>query len=84
MNYSTRMNLSWVRGTNEALPPEETPVLTNYQGVRVLERRWDKPSYYDSYEAYWYWDDPKNDGQEIAREEVNEWMYIPTWTTEKV
>ena len=83
MKYSTRMGLAWVHDTNETLPPPEHPVLTSYQGGRILERRWDYPGYYDNYEAYWYWDDPEDDGQEIARQDVKEWMYIPTWTTEK-
>jgi hypothetical protein len=82
MNTS-RMGLAWVHQTNDNLPPEETPVLTNYQGGRILERRWEIPGYYDSYQSYWYWDDPLNDGQEIAREDVKEWMYIPTWINTK-
>lgn len=77
----TRLHIIYT--VEDQLPREETPVLTNYKGGRILERRWEIPSYYDYFQSYWYWDDPINDGQEIAREEITEWMYIPQqWSQE--
>jgi len=62
----------------EQLPPEETPVLILYKGQwRIGERCWDKPTFEDTYEAYWYWDDPYNDGQDWERHDVTKWQALP-------
>jgi hypothetical protein len=67
-----------VRSTDGELPPEETPVLVRVNGVwRIGERRWEHPGHEDTFGAYWYWDDPNNDGQEWDRRDVTAWAYLP-------
>jgi len=64
--------------TQYILPEIETPVLTNYKGGTILERRWYEPDREgDFLKPHAYWDNPDNDGQEIADQEVTEWMYLP-------
>ena len=44
---------------------------------RILERRWAYPGFEDTYRAFWYWDDPTDDGQMIGNTEVTHWMALP-------
>lgn len=65
--------------TEILLPVCETPVLVVVRGVvRIGERCWDHPGHEDTYQSYWYWDDPHNQGQEWERDHVTHWMPIPT------
>jgi hypothetical protein len=61
------------------LPLDKTPVLIIRNGeVRVGERRWEYPSFEDSYKAFWYWDDPNDDGQQWEyNNDVTHWMPLP-------
>lgn len=66
------MKSPWI-STADALPADETPVLIYLRGEIVIgERRWE-----DAYEAFWFWDDPTDDGQDWGREEVTHWAYLP-------
>ena len=68
---------AWVLA-DETFPPKETPVLALVAGEYcILERRTETPSWEDTYKAFDYWDDPTDDGQEIADEEVTHWMHLP-------
>ncbi len=61
----------------ESLPPDEFPVLIRINGkIRIGERRWDHPGFEDTYQSYWYWDDPDDDGQAWERDSVTHWKYI--------
>ena len=67
---------SWV-SVEDKLPPDETPVLIVINGkIRIGERRWDHPGHEDTYESYWYWDDPENDGQGWETESVTHWATL--------
>ena len=67
----------WVLCTNK-LPPDETPVLILINGeLRIGERRWEYPSFEESYKAFWYWDDPADDGQEWDNNDVTHWTPLP-------
>lgn len=62
----------------DRLPEDETPVLIVRHGVvRIGERCWDHPGHEDTYQSYWYWDDPQNDGQCWERDEITHWMPLP-------
>lgn len=64
--------------TGVSLPPAETPVLTMFNGEhRILERRWEHPMLEDTFQSFWYWDDPTDDGQDIDTVEVTHWMLLP-------
>ncbi len=66
----------WI-SCDESLPPEEYPVLIRMgDTIRIGERRWDHPSFEESYQSYWYWDDPENDGQAWERDSVTHWKHI--------
>jgi hypothetical protein len=61
-----------------SLPPDETPVLILRKGeYNIGERRWEHPSFEDTFKSYWYWDNPTDDGQEWEREDVTHWMPLP-------
>lgn len=67
----------WV-SVNERLPKKETPVLILRNGViRVGERRWEEPTHEDTYQAFWYWDDPSDDGQPWENHEITHWRPLP-------
>ena len=67
----------WIT-TREALPEIETPALIFMCGdIVVGERRWDYPAFEDAYKAFWYWDNPVDDGQEWERGDVTHWMPLP-------
>jgi hypothetical protein len=69
--------MRWIACT-ETLPKKETPVVAFIGGIpRILEIRTDSPSRDDTYQEYDYWDDPSNDGQEIAWHDVSHWMLLP-------
>jgi len=68
---------SWTK-TADALPTEETPVLILHCGKpRIGQRVWDHPGYEDTYKAYWYWDDPEDDGQGWDNCDITHWMPLP-------
>lgn len=76
--------MDWISVTVE-LPKEETPVLVLLNGKpRVGERRWEMPSYEDTFKAYWYWDDPEDDGQCWEVPDITHWMPIPPAPVEPV
>ena len=67
----------WI-SVGDRLPEDETPVLIIFNGEIVIgERRWDNPGFEDTYKAFWYWDDPTDDGQDWGRDEVTHWMPLP-------
>jgi hypothetical protein len=67
----------WIK-TEDQLPPDETPVLIVRNGVPAIgELRWEHPSHEETYEAFRYWDDPNNDGQDWQWPEVTHWMALP-------
>lgn len=69
--------VTWVP-TSERLPTDETPVLIVWRGNVVIgERRWENPGPEDTYAAFWYWDDPSDDGQDWRTEDVTHWMHLP-------
>lgn len=69
---------AWV-STSRQLPSDKTPVLIFRNGViRIGERRWDYPGFEDTYRAFWYWDDPNDDGQAWEdNDDVTYWMPLP-------
>lgn len=67
----------WV-SVRERLPENDTPVLIVLDGeVKIAERRTESPSFEESWDAYDYWDDPANDGQDWHDSQVTYWMPIP-------
>lgn len=74
----------WV-DTQEALPPLNTPVLVAVHGYYfplILERRWEQPTFEETFDPFWYWDDPLDDGKEFgdnvyAWKELSELPYTP-------
>jgi hypothetical protein len=67
----------WI-STEDQLPPDETPVLIIRRGVVAIgELRWEHPSYEETYQAFRYWDDPNNDGQDWEWADVTHWMALP-------
>lgn len=69
---------AWI-STSRQLPSDETPVLIFRNGeIRVGERRWEYPGFEDTYRAFWYWDDPNDDGQAWEdNNDVTHWMPLP-------
>ena len=64
--------------TEDKLPPNETPVLIVYRGMFMIgEIRWDHPGHEDTYNSYWYWDNPYHDGQCWESFDVTHWMPFP-------
>ena len=57
---------------------KKPPVLIFWNGNIVIgERRCEHPTFEETFEAFWYWDDPTDDGQDWEREEVTHWMPLP-------
>lgn len=74
----------WI-SVNDELPSEETPVLIFWNGnIIVGERRWEHPTFEETFNAFWYWDDPTDDGQDWERNEVTHWMPLPEAPNAKV
>lgn len=64
--------------TSEKLPPDETPVLILHRGEwRIGELRWEHPTWEDTYQAFQYWDNPHDDGQEWEWQDVTHWAELP-------
>ena len=75
--------VAWV-STVDRLPPDKTVVLAVVNGkIRLVERRWECPTYEETFKAFWYWDDPNNDGQDWGIADVTHWMPIPLYALEK-
>lgn len=67
----------WTRA-DDALPPDETPVLILHRGqVRIGELRWEHPSHEETFQAVRFWDDPNDDGQDWQWYDVVAWRPIP-------
>ncbi len=67
----------WV-SVEQEFPPDETPVLVVCKGiVRIGERRWEHPTFEESYQPFWYWDDPHNDGKDWENADITHWMPLP-------
>lgn len=67
----------WI-SVDERMPADETPVIILLDGkVHLGELRWDTPGWEDNYEAYLFWDDPNNDGQDWQMHDVTHWMPLP-------
>lgn len=66
----------WI-STQNRMPPDEEPVLIIHRGeVKIGELRWERPGYEETYQAFRYWDDPTNDGQDWEMADVTYWMPI--------
>jgi hypothetical protein len=64
--------------TRERLPEEGTPVLILRKGeTRIGERRWERPAYEETFSAFWFWDDPSNEGQDWENDEITYWRPLP-------
>ena len=75
--------VAWV-STVDRLPPDKTVVLAVVNGkIRLVERRWEYPTYEETFKAFWYWDDPNNDGQDWGIADVTHWMPIPLYALEE-
>ena len=67
----------WV-SVDERLPADETPVLIVLRGgITIGELRWERPSWEETYQAFRYWDDPHNDGQDWQWHDITHWMPLP-------
>lgn len=68
----------WVP-TAERLPPDETSVLLFRNGKVVIgERRWEHPTWEETFSSFWFWacpDDQWHDDQGDAT--VSHWMPLP-------
>ena len=81
--YQNLEPVAWV-STLDRLPPDETVVIAVVNGrIRLAERRWEYPTYEETFKAFWYWDDPSNDGQDWGIADVTHWMPIPLYALEK-
>lgn len=70
--------LNWMH-TKDGLPPDETPVLIVLKGeIRIGELRWERPGFEDTFEAFRYWDDPYDDGQDWEWDDVTKWAMLPS------
>ena len=75
--------VAWV-STLDRLPPDKTVVLAVVNGkIRLVERRWEYPTYEETFKAFWYWDDPNNYGQDWGIADVTHWMPIPLYALEE-
>jgi hypothetical protein len=69
--------LAWVN-VDTRLPPDETHVLVLRNGVlHTGARFWDHPGHEDTYQSYWYWDDPNNEGRDWQNDQITHWMPAP-------
>jgi Protein of unknown function (DUF551) len=72
----------WI-SVDQELPKEETSVLIIHRGdVKIGERRWEYPTFEESYRPFWYWDDPNDDGKDWECPDVTHWQPIPAPPTE--
>ncbi|UIF90875.1 hypothetical protein [Cupriavidus sp. UYPR2.512] len=62
----------------EATGGREKPVLIMFNNgdVRIGELRWERPTHEESHQAFRYWDDPHNDGQDWGWDDIVFWMPI--------
>ncbi|EBI0159796.1 DUF551 domain-containing protein [Salmonella enterica subsp. enterica serovar Cerro] len=64
-------------------PTPETPVLIMLNGViHIGEIRREYPTHEETYQPFFYWDDPHNDGQPWEVFDVTHWMPLPEPPTE--
>jgi hypothetical protein len=72
------MRTEWTP-TAQELPPEETSVLLLRNGKIVIgERRWEHPTWEETFQSFWFWacpDDHWHDDQGEAT--VTHWMPLP-------
>lgn len=70
--------MKWI-SVEDSLPNNETPVLIVQNGViRIGELRWEHPTYDDYFDAYRYWDDPEDDGQDWEWNSITYWQPLPS------
>jgi hypothetical protein len=76
----TENSSAWIK-CEERMPAPETPVLAWHApgggAHSILELRWDRPGYEETFEPYLYWDNPNDDGQDIDFCDVTHWMPLP-------
>ena len=78
------INLDPWLSVSDKMPTYYTPVLIYMVGtVRIGELRVDYPDFGDTYQAYSYWDDPYNDGQEWDTLSITHWLPLPNPHTNK-
>jgi hypothetical protein len=66
----------WI-SVDERLPADETPVLIMLRGeITIGELRWEHPSHEETYQAFRYWDNPSDDGQDWQWHDVTHWMAL--------
>lgn len=64
--------------TVDMLPPSEQEVFILVRGRwRVGELRWERPGFEDTFQAFQYWDDPEDDGQDWEWYDVTHWCSQP-------
>lgn len=76
---SSHTESAWI-DCEKQLPPDETPVLAVLCGVdtpRIVELRWERPTWEETFQPFQYWDDPLNEGSDIEWTEVVCWMPLP-------
>ena len=78
---------AWMR-CELCLPEEQTPVLICFVDgdIRLGELRWEKPTHEETFEAFQYWDNPHDEGQEWEWEweDIIYWASLPKAPNEAV
>lgn len=67
----------WHDASHE-LPPEGALVLIEFTNgrLRLASIFEDVPSWEDTYQAYFYFDDPEDEGQDWQMDDIARWKYI--------
>lgn len=67
----------WILVTDK-LPNIKVPVLLFYKDRIVIgERKCEYPTFEDTFEEFWFWDSPEDDGQDWEFVDVTHWMPLP-------
>ncbi|HGY1166524.1 DUF551 domain-containing protein [Citrobacter freundii] len=75
--------MEWIK-CSDRMPEPEVPVLIMLNGVlRIGEIRCDYPTHEETYQPFFYWDDPHNDGQPWEVFDVTHWQPLPVPPTEE-
>lgn len=67
----------WIK-CRDRNPQPETPVLIMVNGVmRIGEIRREHPTHEETYQPFFYWDDPVEDGQCWEEFDITHWTPLP-------
>lgn len=70
--------MSWIDAKNGRFPELDTPVLVVYDGeIRIGVLCRENPSFEDNYQAFSYWDDAFDEGQDWDFHSVTHWQPLP-------